>query len=360
MQTSLVNAGDAVEDPFARIDVAAFRREYKTESNPRRKIRLLGLLHLKSGASFEAVANMVQSCTQTVRNWAKRFLEHGLNGLNDLPGRGSKPRLPPERIEEFARKAISLQKQRKGGRVKGRDIKKMLEIEFGVTYSLRGVYELLDRANVAWITGRSQHPKGNPAKQEEFKASFGERVKKAIPENVPIENVDIWFQDEARVGQQGTTTRIWAMRGTRPRIVKQGQFLSAYIYGAVCPSQDTGAALVLPECNTYGMEAHLDEISLHVPEGRHAVVVLDGAAWHTTEALKVPPNISLLSLPPYSPELNPAEQVWEELRSDSLANRCYAGYEEIVDACCDAWRSFISKIGAVRSLCSREWAMVPN
>ena len=155
---------------------------------------------------------------------------------------------------------------------------------------------------------------------------------------------------------RGTATRVWAEKGTRPRMIQQQQFLSTYIFGAFCPENDEACGLILPKSDTAAMEIHLKEISDMVAEERHALIVLDGAAWHTTEKLECPENISMLTLPAYSPELNPAEQVWQQMRQDSLSNRCFETYETIVDACCDAWNSFTSKVGAIGSLCSREWA----
>lgn len=130
-----------------------------------------------------------------------------------------------------------------------------------------------------------------------------------LPAGVGIESVDIWFQDEARVGQRGTVTRTWARKGTRPRLVRQQQFEYVYIFGAVCPARDEAVGLVMPAVNTGAMLLHLEHISMKILEGRHAVVVLDKAAWHTTKRLKRFSNISLLPLPPTSPELNPTEQV---------------------------------------------------
>ncbi|MCP4984731.1 MAG: IS630 family transposase, partial [Colwellia sp.] len=66
-------------------------------------------------------------------------------------------------------------------------------------------------------------------------------------------------------------------------------------------------------------------------------------------------NLSMIKLPPYSPELNPIEQVWQWLRQNELANSCFAGYEDIVDACCDAWNSFIEDVERVKQLCDRDW-----
>lgn len=93
----------------------------------------------------------------------------------------------------------------------------------------------------------------------------------------------------------------------------------------------------------------LNEIAYHVPAGRHGVIVLDQARWHTAKHLHIPENLTLLPLPPYSPELNPQENVWEVLRADSLANRCFNSVEHIVDAACEAWKAFVSvpdKIGS--------------
>jgi len=122
----------------------------------------------------------------------------------------------------------------------------------------------------------------------------------------------------ARVGQQGTLTRVWAPRGTHPRALRDHRRNSAYLFGAVCPERGVGAVVVLPLVNVEAMNVHLAEISRHVTEGAHAALVLDQAGWHTSPKLHVPDNISLLSLPPYAPELNPVEQVWAYLRANSL------------------------------------------
>lgn len=112
---------------------------------------------------------------------------------------------------------------------------------------------------------------------------------------------------------------------------------------------------MLPTVNSSAMLVHLKHISDQIPKGRHAVLVLDQAAWHTTSKVKLYDNLTLLSLPPASPELNPVEQVWQLLRDNWLANRCYEGYEAIVDACCEAWNWFIDTPNRVQELCSRSW-----
>ena len=128
-----------------------------------------------------------------------------------------------------------------------------------------------------------------------------------MPETARSKPLEIWFQDEARVGQQGTLTRIWAERGTRPRAPRDTRYIWSYIFGAVCPERAEAAALIMPHADTQAMSAHLAEIAKTVASGAHALLILDGAGWHGSAELEVPDNITLLKLPPYSPELNPME-----------------------------------------------------
>ena len=100
-----------------------------------------------------------------------------------------------------------------------------------------------------------------------------------------------------------------------------------YIFGAICPKKGKGAGLVLPYCDTGAMQEHLAEISQAVDPGAHAVLILDQAGWHVTPKLKVPENITLMFLPPRSPELNPVENVWQFMRDNWLSNRVFRDYE---------------------------------
>ena len=162
--------------------------------------------------------------------------------------------------------------------------------------------------------------------------------------------------DEARVGQQGTLTRVWAKRGTRPRAVRDRRYTWAWLFGAVCPGRGVGAAVVPPHVNVEAMDIHLAEIGRRVAEGAHAVLVLDGAGWHTSPKLRVPGNISLLPLPRYAPELNPVENLWEFLRANFLSHRVWDGYEAIVEACCDAWNRLMNTPERLASITPRAWA----
>ena len=129
-----------------------------------------------------------------------------------------------------------------------------------------------------------------------------------------------------------------------------------YIFGAICPKKGKGAGLVLPYCDTGAMQEHLAEISQAVDPGAHAVLILDQAGWHVTPKLKVPENITLMFLPPRSPELNPVENVWQFMRDNWLSNRVFSSYENIVDHCCEAWNRLVDQPWRIMSIGMRKWA----
>ena len=104
------------------------------------------------------------------------------------------------------------------------------------------------------------------------------------------------------------------------------------------------------------MQRHVDEISLAVAPGAHALIILDKAAWHTTRKLKLPDNLTLVPLPPACPELNAAENIWQYLRQTYLSNRLFENYTAILDACQFAWRSLLNELGRIKSIASRDWA----
>ena len=170
----------------------------------------------------------------------------------------------------------------------------------------------------------------------------------------------MWFQDEAQdeaqVGQKNGITRRWARRGSRPSAPKDQRTASAYLFGATCPAEGKGAALVLLRCDTEAMSLHLAEIAAMTDTGAHAVVLLDQAGWHTARALAVPDNVTLIPLPPHAPELNPVENIWQFLRDNWLSNRVFASYDDIADHCCNAWNRLVEQPWKIMSIGLHDWA----
>jgi len=103
------------------------------------------------------------------------------------------------------------------------------------------------------------------------------------------------------------------------------------------------------------MTQHLSQISSATPAGRHAVIIVDGAGWHTMDTAKPFSNVTLIKLPPYSPELNPIEQVWQWLRQRCLSNRVFKGFDDIVEQVSNAWNVFIESKSRIKQMCHRDW-----
>ena len=151
---------------------------------------------------------------------------------------------------------------------------------------------------------------------------------------------------------------MWARRGSRPTAIRQTEYKWVYLWAAVEPVTGQMAAMITPDVNTDRMSQFLDGLSSMLDAGDLAIVVLDNAGWHRARALKVPTNLVLLPLPPYSPELNPAERLWQWLRSHHLANRIYADYDELLHVADSAMASVDAK--RLQTICACEYLMPPN
>ena len=158
------------------------------------------------------------------------------------------------------------------------------------------------------------------------------------------------------MGQKNGQVYQWAEKGSRPRQPADQRYNSAYIFGAVCPKSDKGAAIIMPYANTKAMQCHLDEISRCVAQDTHAALLMDQAGWHKAIKLKIPDNITIIFIPSYSPELNPVENIWQFLRQNYLSNQVFETYEDIVEACCNAWNKLTAEAERITSIAERDWA----
>jgi len=178
----------------------------------------------------------------------------------------------------------------------------------------------------------------------------------ARAKGIDFADLEVWFSDEARIGQKNRLTRRWARRGTRPSAPQDQRTASTYIFGAICPKKGKGAGLVLPWCNIEAMALHLAAISQTIEPGQHAALLLDQAGWHVSAKLLVPDNITIVPLPSKCPELNPQENVWQFMRDNWLSNRVFTSYDNLVDHCCAAWNKLTDQPWTIMSLGLRDWA----
>jgi transposase len=169
----------------------------------------------------------------------------------------------------------------------------------------------------------------------------------------PGKRIRVLFHDEARLGQQGTLTRVWAERGTRPVVERQNGRTSVWVFGAVEPLTGRSVSMVASTANTFSMQEFLNGVSRELVRRDHAVLVLDGAGWHRSRELRWPRNITPLFLPPYSPELNPIERLWLYMRQRHWSNRSYAGVGDLVVAAVEDLGKLEQR--SIRSICRTSW-----
>jgi len=162
------------------------------------------------------------------------------------------------------------------------------------------------------------------------------------------------FQDEARFGRISDVRRCWAPFPVRPLCRAMLSHEYTYAYGAVDVVSGEFDSLILPHVNTACMQIFLDEVGARHPQ-RRIIMVLDGAGWHASAALKPPRNIQLLSLPPYAPELNPVEPLWDELREKFFHNRVFDSIDALEDQLEAGLLALENDRPRVRSIVSWDW-----
>lgn len=338
------------------ISVSEIYKIAKSEKNAQVRTRLLSIAAILEGKKRGDAAKLAGVTVNNIRTWIRRFNENGFDSLSNKKQAGKKSTWT-ETIEEYLKEKLT-----KGADFKAdqrvvfrlEDLQDDLNKKFNIKYGISTIWYKIKKLGFSWISVRRQHPKSNPAAQEEFKKKAPEAIEE-VKKKHPNKKIEIWFQDEARIGQHGTLTRFWAQTGSRPRVNCSIGFMSAYIYGAICPALGKSSALIFSHVGSGEMTLHLEEISKTVDEDSHAVIIMDRAPWH--QSVIVPKNITILFLPPYAPELNPTEQVWDYMRSNFLSNRVYETIDDVFNACVDAWNLFAKESGVIFTIGTRDWVL---
>lgn len=165
----------------------------------------------------------------------------------------------------------------------------------------------------------------------------------------------MFFQDECRFGQQGTLNRLWALRGSRPTAVRQTEYDYLWVVAAASPQTGQAEAILSPVLNTSIINQFLRQFSQSLSPDTHAVLIWDGAGFHRAKALAIPDNITLITLPPYSPELNGIENLWHWFRSHAWSNRVFPDYNALFSAAETAWRRYALDRPLIKSVCHKPW-----
>lgn len=166
--------------------------------------------------------------------------------------------------------------------------------------------------------------------------------------------IRLMFQDEAGFGRINKPKYCWCTKDVRPSVPCHHIREYRYVYGAVEPLTGRSCFLVMPYCNTACMNIFLDELSKQFPDD---IILLccDGAAWHKANSLQIPNNIRLFFIPPYTPEMNPIEQIWKELRKRGFRNEIFATLDKVVNRLCDTICSLPPQV--IHSITARHWIL---
>ena len=302
MRKKLPNISEGIE---------TLKAEMRKTSDVHRNQKLMMLYHLKSGyaKTRREAADLIGVHPKTVGTWLTVYETDGLEAmLHRGTPTGRPPLLTPAQADMLRSKLQEVE-----GFASYTDIQEYIQHTLGVKMSYKGVYSLgHDRWKAKPKVPRKTHEKKNVSDAEDFAATLGAQVKAACAQK-PVskfKSTRLFSQDESRFGLLGCVQRRITVRGTKPIASVCPKYESIYLYGAVEPR--TGAHFYLEfsgltsDCFQYFLEAFSEAF----PESLN-VLVLDNGRFHLSDALEVPENVALLFLPPYSPELNPIERVWQ-------------------------------------------------
>lgn len=328
---------------------AEVERRYRKTRDSRDKERLLALRLANDGQhSFDQIAEEVGRARSCVQLWLDRFMKGGVDALLErkkAPGKISP--LSDEKIQAALQKGLREGRWRTAGQIRA-----WLQAEHGIDRSTKGIYYWLGKCAGVLKVPRPVHIKKDSTATEAFKQELTQRLEKLpLPMGVPVK---IWVLDEARYGLHSVTRRCWGLRGVRVVVPRQQKFQWGYLYGAMEVLSGKTEFLLMPTVNLDCHEIFLRQIAQSDPLAHH-VIIQDQAGFHFRNGdERQPERIHILSLPPYSPELNPVEKLWDILK-DILCNRVFATLPAIEEVISIWARSLYDDTPTILSLIGQGW-----
>ena len=333
----------------ARID-----ERYANEGDGWRKRRLLAIkLAAKGQYRSEEIAELCGISRSRLFVWLQCVRKQGLEALlqRDKPGprEGTCRGVKPEVI------AALTEKLRAGEFASAEQARRWLKKEHGVERPYGSVWQWLKKFNGVLRVPRPSHSKKKPEAVETFKNELAGKL-----EALEIEagsRVKVWFMDEARFGLHTELRRVWTLRGLRPVVTRQIKYEWDYLYGALSAVGGEAHFAHLPGVSLEWDRSYLEDLAASDPEAIH-VLVRDQAGFHLREGdPRMPGRVHIVDLPPYSPELNPCEQMWDIVKDDTC-NQVFANVAELRDRMRDTLQRYWEDAKSVLRLIGRDWMMV--
>lgn len=218
-----------------------------------------------------------------------------------------------------------------------------LHDEFGLSVSDDTIYRASKDLNFSHVSARPKAYNQDAEAMAAFKTTLPLRVTEVREKLAPCTPIEVWFQDEMRVDQKNKLTYRWAKKGSRPRAIHDQRTQSTYLFGAVCPELGTGAALVLPACNTGAMQLHLTEIAIRITPGAVRCLSLIKPAGTLRKTSSSKQHLARAAAAARA-------RIWRFMRKNWLSNRVFKSFDDIVDHCCFAWNTLIDQPWKIMSM----------
>lgn len=328
------------------------RRMERGEKDVYRARSLRIVILAREGWPAPQIGLAVGLSRRAVQERVYAYNSRGSAGLDDPRGAPLQPVLNAAEEARF-RERIAAGPTPEDGvcSLRGRDFLRILADEFGKLRRLSAVYGLLHALGYSYLRPRPRHRRADPAAQAEFIRELPEKMA-AIAAAHPGRRLRLFFQDEARFGQQGTMTNVWAPTGSRPTVVRQTEYRSVWVSAAVCPETGLAEGLISPRMNVDTVNAFLEQLARRIAPDEQAVLLWDRAGFHTGKQIRMPPSITPLTIPPYSPELNPIENLWHYLKSHHWSNRVYENEDRLEEAVIAAWNHSVENPELMKTVCA--------
>jgi|SRR5882757_4340694 len=269
----------------------------------------------------------------------------------ETPGKGGRHHEYITVEEEQNLLGTFFERAKKGELVTNKQIKQAYEQKVGHKINEVTIYRLLKRHRWRKVMPRPYNPQADRQEQENFKNDFPNKVREAEKTKDPKDNRPtlIMAQDEGCFGRVNNLQRAWAPEHIRPQVPRQIIREYTYVYAAIAPEEGEMTFLILPYTNTEMMNMFLKQVSEEF-SSYFIVMQVDQAGWHSSQDLVIPKNIRLIPQPAYSPELNPVEHLWDELREKYFANGYSESLDEIIQILCDGLMQLASDSKHIRSM----------
>jgi transposase len=323
---------------------AELEQQFKAADEVRKRQRLQAILLATTGRhGYRDIAQIVGCSPSTFALWLNKFLAGGIAELlrRETPPGSTSPIGEPQ-VQAELKAGLKSGRWRTAGQVAA-----WLKEAHGIERAAKSIYRWLGKANGALRVPRPAHVLQNPPAAATFRAELEQKLEQlALPKDKPVK---IWVADESRFGLHTQSRRCWALRGQRVVIPQQQRYEWEYVYGALEVLEGDAQFRFMPSVNLDFSRDFLQQIAASDPHAEH-VVIWDQAGFHPrTQDAGLPARIHLLPLPPYSPELNPIEGLWDQVQ-DVTCNQRHASLDDLEQTLTTALRPFWETPARVLSL----------